>query len=272
MRRLLLITAGLLAGIAFTARAQTDTGHLSVLDSLINSYVTAIQPAGIEAKQAECDFLIGSVRDSSIRQHIALSLFDYYKEAPVMGDEAVAIYLYDKYFADRTIAMRSEFDMLDAQLFADFNRSSLIGMDAPLLTLFKPCRGKLTVPEKGVTSVLWFYDTSCSKCVLEAKVLPQLLEENVHFPLTLYAVYSGRDKKAWKEFRRSFKVKGGKVRVVHLWDPDNTSDYIRKYGVISTPRMFAVAPSGGIIGRRLEVESLLQLLPVAEEIDGMRTF
>ena len=189
-----------------------------------------------------------------------------------MGDEAVAIYLYDNYFANGKIAMRGEFDKLDAQLFADFNRSTLIGMDAPLITLFKPCRGKLTVPEKGGTSVLWFYDTSCSKCAMEAKILPGLLEKEVHFPLTLYAVYSGRDKKAWKEFRRSFKVGGGKVRVVHLWDPDNTSDFIRKYGVISTPRMFAVAPSGGIIGRRLEVESLLQLLPVAQEIDALRTF
>lgn len=265
MKKLLpLIIALVLGGQGLAAQ--------SVLDSLITSYVAAIQPAGVEEKQAECDFLIGSVRDSSLRRHIALSLFDQYREAPVMGDEAVAIYLYDKYFASGDIAMRSEFDLLDAQLFADFNRSSLIGMDAPLLTLYKPCRGRLTVPAKGASSVLWFYDTSCSKCVMESKILPGLLEKEVHFPLTLYAVYSGRDRKAWREFRRSFKVGGGKVRVVHLWDPDNTSDYIRKYGVISTPRMFAVAPSGGIIGRRLEVESLLQLLPVAEELDALRTF
>lgn len=272
MRRLLLLTAGLLAGMVLRAQNRVPADRLSVLDSLITAYVTAIQPQDVEAKEAECDFLIVSVRDSSMRQHIALCLFDHYKDAPVMGDEAVAIYIYDRYFADGPLAMRSEFDLLDAQLFADFNRSSLIGMDAPAVALRKPCRGLQDIPEKGVSSLLWFYDTACSKCVLEAKVLPGILEENAHFPLTLYAVYAGRDKKAWKQFRRSFRVKGGKVRVVHLWDPDNASDYIRKYGVISTPRMFMVSPSGSIIGRRLEVESLLQLLPVAEEIDGLRTF
>ena len=34
-------------------------------------------------------------------------------------------------------------------------------------------------------------------------------------------------------------------------------------------RMYMVAPEGSIIGRRLEVESLRQLMPTAKEIDAM---
>ena len=44
------------------------------------------------------------------------------------------------------------------------------------------------------------------------------------------------------------------------------SDYLSLYGVISTPKLYMTAPDGRIIGRRLEPESLAQLLPIAARI------
>ena len=64
-------------------------------------------------------------------------------------------------------------------------------------------------------------------------------------------------------------MKNPNLKIVHCWDPAVGSDYLRLYGVISTPRMYMVAPEGSVIGRRLEVESLQQLLPVAKEIESM---
>jgi hypothetical protein len=104
---------------------------------------------------------------------------------------------------------------------------------------------------------------------VEAKVLPSVLEQSVDFPVTLVAFYSGQSRKDWREFRRSFKVANRNLKIVHCWDPSVDSDYLRLYGVISTPKMYMVAPEGSIIGRRLEVESLQQLLPLAREIDEM---
>ena len=260
MRRLAAI---LLMCLAFAyARAQEPMARL---DSLMEHYVLAIQPSSTDEKMRETDFMIGAATDSATRQHVALKLFDYYKEAPVMGDEAVAIHIYDRWFKDGSLKWRSEFDEMDAKLFADFNRSSLIGMQAPKITLRKPCRGKLQIPQEGRTAVIWFFDTSCGKCAMEAKVLPGILEK-ADFPLNFYAVYAGQSKKDWKDFRKEFKVKAGHVRVVHLWDREIESDYLRLYGVISTPRLFMTEPSGTIIGRRLEPESLQQMLPVAKEI------
>ena len=86
------------------------------------------------------------------------------------------------------------------------------------------------------------------------------------FPVTVVAFYAGHDKKAWKAFRRSFKVRNSNVKLVHCWDPKVESDYLRLYGVISTPKMYLVALEGSIIGRRLELESLQQLLPTAKSI------
>jgi len=233
----------------------------------MTGYTIAMQLEDDEDKCKEVDFMISTAKDSLVRQHIALWLFDYYKESKLMGEEAVAVHIYDKWLADGTIKMRGEFDLMDAQLFANFNRSSLIGMDAPKITLLKPCGGSLTVPADGKSALLWFYDTGCSKCQVESKVMPGVLEKEVDFPINFYAVYSGQDKKAWKAFRRSFKVKNKNIKLIHLWDPEIESDYLRLYGVISTPKLYMIDNQGSIIGRRLEVESLPQILDVAKTIE-----
>ena len=265
MRKLAIFFLALLCGLSMRAQQSAD-GAYAVLDSLALNYLGAIQTESVESKQGESDYLIGSVRDSLLRQHLAITLFKYYKDAPVMGDEAVAIHIYDKWFATGKIAFQGEFEWLDAQTFCNLNRNTLLGMDAPVLTARKPCRGKVEVPVKGATTILWFYDTACSKCKVESQVLPGVLEKAVDFPVTLVAFYAGHDKKAWRAFRRSFKVKNPNVKLIHCWDPEVESDYLRLYAVISTPKMYMVAPEGSVIGRRLEVESLQSLLPTAREL------
>ncbi|MCR4571534.1 MAG: hypothetical protein K5652_04980 [Bacteroidales bacterium] len=272
MKRLLLIPLlSVFLSCGLFAQSGNPDGVYAVMDSLVLKYVGAIQTESVETKQGECVFLINSVKDSLLRQHLAVSLFKYYKDAPVMGDEAVAIWLYDNVFAPGKVHFRGEFEALDAEMFCNLNRNTLLGMDAPVVLLRKPCIGRKAIPEKGKTSLIWFYDTACSKCKAEAKLLPGLLGREVDFPLTVCAVYAGRDRKAWREFRRTFKVSNPKVKVEHYWDPEISSDYLRLYGVMSTPRMYVVAPEGSIIGRRLELDSLLQLLPTAAELEKLFT-
>ena len=244
---------------------QEREDRFAALDSMMVQYLSAIQGSGPEDKMRESDFMIGAAADTAVRRHVALKLFDHYKEAPVMGDEAVAIHIYDRWFASGDIKMRSEFDEMDAKLFADFNRNSLIGMKAPVISLRKPCGGRMTIPQEGSCVILWFHDTSCGKCKLEAKVLPSVLEK-ADFPIVFYAVYAGQSKKEWRIFRRNFRLENKRIKLVHLWDPEIESDYLSLYGVISTPKLYMTAPDGRIIGRRLEPESLARLLPIAARI------
>ena len=261
LKRLVIVL--LLAFAAFTGVSGMgdlpDSLNLARLDKMLDNYVEAISRESLETKMGECDFLINSVSDSLTTQHIALRLYDYYKDSQLMGDEAVAIHIYDTWFKPGTIKMRSDFDRFDAELFASFNRSTLLGMKAPEITMLSPCGRKVTIPTEGSHSILFFYDASCGKCQLEAKMLPQVLKK-ITFPAKFYAVYCGQDKKAWRKFRREFKVRNNKVGVVHVWDPEVTSDYLRLYGVISTPRLYFTDTDGEILGRRLEIESLDEII------------
>lgn len=263
MRRTLLFLVSLLFCLA--SRAQTDSSRVAILDNLLDRYMASMETESVETKSSEADYIINSLTDKEFRQRAALRLFDHYKDSPLMGDEAVAVHLYDKWFADGSIEMRSEFDKLDAELFANFNRETLLGCDAPVITLRTPCGRKMTVPNKGETTVMFFFDTSCAKCRVESEVLPSVLAQ-ADFPLKFCAVYCGQDRKGWRKFRRSFKVKNPNVKVVHLWDPEIESGYLSHYGVISTPRMYLIDPDGTVTGRRLEVETLQELLPYAGAI------
>lgn len=238
------------------------------LDSLLLQFYDALIPESIEAKNAEFDQLISSCQDSLTRQHVALAVFDHYRYSKLMGEEEVAIHIFDRWFADGSIRMTGDMEKFEAQMFADFNRNTLIGMDAPVLTM-KDNHGKaVSFPDRGSCAVLFFFDTSCSKCQLEMKVLPGILEE-VDFPVNFYAIYCGADKIAWRKFRAQFKVRNKKIKVTHLWDPEYDTDYLKLYGVISTPRMYLTEPQGSIIGRRLEAESLMEMIPVAGAIQAV---
>ena len=250
-------------------KQYVDSVAFAKLDQMLANYTDALQKESTDVKSAECDFLISSVRDSSTMQHIALWLYDHYKESEVMGDEAVAIHVYDNWFKPGTIAMRSEFDRLDADIFVTFNRNTLLGMKAPVVDLRRPCGRKMKVPQDGSHSILFFFDTSCAKCQIESKVLPGILEK-VEFPARFYAVYCGQIRKEWRQFRRKFKVHNHNVGVVHVWDPKMDSDYIRLYGVMSTPRLYFTDVDGEILGRRLEAESLQELIQYINAYYGQK--
>ena len=230
-KKIIILLLGLC--LAITLKAQepgansvSDSLGFGKLDGMLEKYTAAIAQEKFDVKSAECDFLISSVHDSLTTQHIALWLYDHYKDSELMGDEAVAIHIYDNWFKPGTIAMRSQFDRFDADLFASFNRSTLLGMKAPEVTLQTPCGRKIKVPEQGSHAIL----------------------------------YCGHDKKAWRKFRNSFKVRNKKVGIVHAWDPEVASDYLRLYGVMSTPRLYFTDTDGEILGRRLEVESLAEII------------
>ncbi len=242
---------------------QIDSTRLAELDARLEEYFRTLEPERIEVKNEECDLLIDSAQDSVLRRHIALKIYDHYLESPVMGDEAVAIHLTDKWFAAGKIDMGGDEVLLNAKIFADFNRQSLLGMKAPLAEMETPEGEKVEVG--GPASryrVLFFYDTECSKCRLETLFLRSKLNSK-NWPIDVYAIYTGDDPQSWKEWRQTkFAVSAPKTKVIHLWDPEIDSDYQMKYGVIQTPRMFLLDRSGTIIGRGMDTQALEQLLGI----------
>jgi len=258
----------LLAGFWSATAQELDSlefERYSGLDSLLTQFYRSLEQEDCDVKATEFDGLIEICRDSLTRQHVTLQIFDHYSHSRVMGEESVAIHIFDKWIASGLVKTRSEFEYMDDELFANFNRNSLIGMDAPEVALFTPCGARRSLPTVGKTCILFFYDTACAKCRLETQVMPSVLRE-VDFPVDLYAVYVGTVKKDWTAFRRNFKLRNRNIRTIHLWDPEMDSGYQKEYAVIGTPRVFVVEPDGAIIGRRLEMANLVEMIPVMRAV------
>lgn len=261
MRRSWLILTLLLLPVLLGAQDK-----YAPLDKLLDQFYESLLPESIEAKTLEFTRLIDSCQDSLTRQHVALNVFRHYKESKVMGDEEVAINIYDLWFKEGTVRFEGDFEKFEAEMFVDFNRQTLLGCEAPQLMMKNPKGKEVQMPAYGRTAVLFFYDTACSRCKAETKVLPSVMEK-FDFPVTLYAVYCSDNRKEWNSFRRRFRIKNKNIETVHLWDPKFDSDYLKTYGVVSTPKMYLMEPGGAIIGRRLDPESLLQLIPTASAIE-----
>lgn len=247
-----------------TVSTQIDSASRAKLTAMLEQYYEAMLFEDNAVKCQECDFLIGACNDIKIKTFVASSILKHYINPPLMGEEAVAIYLYEKWFRDGGLKIVDEWDAFEAEMFYTFNKQSMIDSPAPQLTLYDANDASYNIPQKGEASIIFFYDPTCSKCKLIVAGLPKILSQ-VKFPIYFYAVNAGVQKEEWLEFQSKFEYDNSLVKVYHLWDPEISSNYQIKYGVTTTPKMYFIDPSGTILGRRLELESLKQILQVYEE-------
>ena len=246
--------------LAFPAWAQ---GDLDSLGRLLNEYTRALDAYGAAYKSAECDDIIAYCRNDSTRHFAARHLFRHYMDSPLMGDEAVAIHLYDRWFAS-AIPFTSEEEAFAAKIFVDANRQSLLGMPAPALRLYDGDDNEVTLTD-GRLRVLYFYATDCSVCKLYSKQLETLLSRLAR-PVDLVAVYTGKDRESWEKYvRERLSWKADQVRIFNLWDGEGKGEFAPRYGVLSTPRLFLVDTDGTIIGRRLDPMALQMLFNLIEQ-------
>ena len=253
-------------GDTVSRSGEAGTAGMEVLRDKLEEYLNSIRTEPLEMQCREADFLIGSCSDSTVRQAVALKIFDHYLQSKIMGAEGVAVHLCDEWFIPGKIKMRSPEELMTARIFAEFNRSSLVGMKAPELSLRDTTGACVTLfPASGNAGekrfcILYFYAADCAKCRLESMMLKEILD-NGNYPVTLCAVYTGDSREEWLRYideRLDFSAPDTEVR--HLWDPDLSSGFQMKYGVLETPRMFLIGPDGIIEGRGLDSQALEQML------------
>ena len=265
MKRLPIILAAFLAAAVISSAQQLDSAKRVLLDEKLAEYTAAIEREGVQVQKEECDFLIGSSTDSLVRQYVALRLYDHYMSSKVMGAEAVAIHIFDTWFLPGKVSMGDDMDLMTARVYAEFNRQSQIGMQAPELTMEAMGGDIVTLFPSGDNvkdrhSVLFFYDTDCAKCKVESILLSHLLEEE-DYPIDFYAIYTGDNRESWEAYvAERFDFPTGRTKVTHLWDPTLDSDFQRKYGILQTPRMYLIRPDQVIKGRGLDTYALALML------------
>ena len=79
-RKYILLLVGFLL-MAGEACAQLDTLVRKALDTRLAEYFIALERENPEVQKGECDFLIETCTDSLMRQHVALRVYEHYRDS-----------------------------------------------------------------------------------------------------------------------------------------------------------------------------------------------
>ncbi len=264
IRHILLLLA-LLYGAA-DMRAQVNNTardtNLIKLNGYINTIIDQTPPVA-DSLIAISDYLITMSRDSVMKSYVARILFEKFYTSPIMGMEGPAIHIAQKYFINGKLKAFNDKDLQDIKFYVEFNKNSLIGMQAPALSMVSSNGDSVSLGSvKSEYTLLYFYDDECSVCKKEAPKIRALLRSFDKTEISVYAVYVQSSKENWlADISKNYSADSlGKHKWYFVYDPEMISNYQYLYGVVSTPKLFLLDKSHKIIGRGLSSESLSDLL------------
>ena len=251
--------------------------YTNFVKSSVESYLKSLERNSTEALTFIAEDLVQSAH-STLKPYIALQIFNLFKEAEIMGQEAVAVEIAKRYLLNDKSGSIEEMLGYEAYFgimaFVQMNEHSLIGMQAPQIELPDSLGCLHSIPECGegadeaspFLQLFYFYTSNCSSCRATTPLLAELLQRYSGIPIKIYAIFTGSNRSEWMSECAKFSlIKNPLVERIDLWDPEVESNFPLLYGVISTPQMLLTTDKGIIVGRRLTPKSLEQLLEAINE-------
>lgn len=251
--------------------------YTNFVKSSVESYLKSLERNSTEALTFIAEDLVQSAH-STLKPYIALQIFNLFKEAEIMGQEAVAVEIAKRYLLNDKSGSIEEMlgyeTYFGIMAFVQMNEHSLIGMQAPQIELPDSLGCLHSIPECGegadeaspFLQLFYFYTSNCSSCRATTPLLAELLQRYSGIPIKIYAIFTGSNRSEWMNESAKFSlIKNPLVERIDLWDPEVESNFPLLYGVISTPQMLLATDKGIIVGRRLTPKSLEQLLEAINE-------
>lgn len=251
--------------------------YTNFVKSSVESYLKSLERNSTEALTFIAEDLVQSAH-SKLKPYIALQIFNLFKEAEIMGQEAVAVEIAKRYLLNDKSGSIEEMlgyeTYFSIMAFVQMNEHSLIGMQAPQIELPDSLGCLHSIPECGegadeaspFLQLFYFYTSNCSSCRATTPLLAELLQRYEGIPIRIYAIFTGSNRSEWMNESAKFSlIKNPLVERIDLWDPEVESNFPLLYGVISTPQMLLTTDKGIIVGRRLTPKSLEQLLEAINE-------
>ncbi len=264
MRRIIIVPLLSFIMICSATISQAQNVFESVKD-----YFENLTNLPVDSIKARVDLLINQGETPKQQADIAGVAFDWFSASPIMGYDAVAVHIADNWFLNKKLQWSNPdtYPMLYA--YAEFNRQSLIGMDAPELNMQSIDGGMVSTRQgDGSYKILYFYEESCPTCRQQTAQLAEMVSAYKGEPITIYTINSTGNQETWNKYINEYfsGIPSRKyISIKHLADPEDKNDFRRKYGVVTTPSIVLIDPNNKIIGRKLDCAALKQMLNIKNE-------
>lgn len=217
----------------------------------------------------EVNSLIGSIQDKNLQSKVAHTAYEFFYSSKIMGYEGIAVEIAREWFLNDKLEWPNEEGKFMLRTFVEFNKNSLLGMEAPELNLTDT--SGTAVPLHSLDSeytIVYFYTDECRSCINETPKLVDFVNGYDRGVLSVYAVYAEGNRDKWlKYIDDNLYIYNPFLNWVNVYDPDYSSGFQMLYNVIKTPQIFLLDKEMKIVGRGLSVDMLRNIL---EERNDMR--
>ena len=246
------------------ATAQQDTVRFdtATAKAKVEQYLRLIQYSHTDTILAKVDNLIQAGDNEQTKSFMAYTAYNFFYNSPLMGQEGIAVKIAQKWFLSDKLPWPNEEGKFMLKAFVEFNKHSLIGMEAPQLELQDSSGRKISLNSlQAEYTILYFYTDQCSTCKEQTPQLVDFVNSYNDGVLAVYAVYADSKESAWKEYiKENLYIYNPFTYWTDVYDPDFSSGFHMLYNVMKTPQMFLIDKEKRIIGRGLDVEALKELL------------
>ncbi len=241
---------------------NTIISNTDFIRDKVHQYLGLLQQDRYETIKEGVYNMIGSGATRELQGKLAHTAYEFFYNTKVMGHEGIAVEIARDWFLSDKLEWPNEEGKFMLHTFVEFNRHSLLGMEAPELNL-KDTSGN-TISLHSMDSeytILYFYTDECRSCKEETPKLVDFVNGYDQGALSVYAVYADGNPDKWKKYIESnLFIWHPFINWVNVYDPDYSSGFQILYNVIKTPQIFLLDKEMNIIGRGLSVDMLKEIL------------
>ncbi|HMT30597.1 MAG TPA: DUF5106 domain-containing protein [Bacteroidia bacterium] len=205
----------------------------------------------------EADNIISRLKPGSeMFKYVVWWVTNAYETSNIMGMDAVFVHMAETYYTKEKAYWVDEAQLFKIQDRAKTLKPILIGTKVKNLVL----NDSLGVPHslydiKTKFTILYFWDPDCGHCQKVTPKLKELYDKIKGKGVQVYAVCTEVEMDKWKKY-----IREKNLTWINVADPELHNNFRHDFDITSTPQIFLLDNTKTIIAKRIEVETLEEIL------------
>ena len=169
--------------------------------------------------------------------------------------EAVACYLFDKYYKEKPWWM-SDYDYTVMKWEYDITKYNVIGMQGKDIAL--PDQNGQNHSLYGLKSkykILVFWDSECEVCIEKVGYIQADYPTLKAMGAEVFAVYTEAEYDQWKEY-----IAENELNWINVSDPEGVGTYDYDYGTYKTPRIYLLNENNIILDKDFDSSKIVEII------------
>lgn len=205
----------------------------------------------------EADWLIAKLKPGSeIFKYVVWWVTNHYETSKIMGMDAVFVHMAENHYTKEKAYWVDETQLFKIQDRARILKPLLVGKKVKnlVMTDYKGTPRSM-YDIKAKFTVLYFWDPDCGHCKKVTPKLKEYYDQVKKYGVQVYAVCTEVEIDKWKKFIEEYNLDW-----INVADPDLKNNFRYEFDISSTPQVFLLDENKQIFAKKIEVETLSEIL------------